>query len=363
MTMDDRQIYIHIGMHKTGTTSLQRFLYNNHDALLRHGLHYPRLPETEYAYYQHVSKVLHLNEEPARFFDFINKSLQERPGASLLISSEYLDKVRHLQRRNVLLEQLSHLQATGRIIKIIVYLRRQDDFVQSLYQTSVRNPKSLSTKTFEEFLALHYPALNYFDMLEGLAKVFGADNLVVRIYEKTHLLNGSIIDDFLEIFDIRDLAGFKALPHYANRSYSAGVIEYIRQTNRYRNEADQLDLFRLLHAAIPEELLFKKPSEPYHYLSDRQRIDLLKDFAASNRRVAEKYLGRADGKLFSEYTPSGADDCTHDFSNQEMLAIQAKIQLYLYQQVDRQSPDGPGNAPGKAIARKIKSALKRLASP
>jgi len=37
------QYYIHIGIHKTGSTAIQHFLHHNHDALLNHGILYPKV--------------------------------------------------------------------------------------------------------------------------------------------------------------------------------------------------------------------------------------------------------------------------------------------------------------------------------
>jgi hypothetical protein len=37
-----RKLVIHAGFHKTGTTSIQNFSYQNHDKLLTNGIYYPK---------------------------------------------------------------------------------------------------------------------------------------------------------------------------------------------------------------------------------------------------------------------------------------------------------------------------------
>jgi hypothetical protein len=354
--MDPRTIYLHIGMHKTGTTSLQRFLYSNHDVLLRHGFLYPRLDAAEYAHYQHVTKIRQLESAPERFFAFIDDALRQRADASLLISSEYLDAVRHPDQRRSLVHRLAQLKISGCTVKIIVYLRRQDEFIESLYQSTVRNPKLRGTMTFPEFLHDQSAHLDYLAMLDDWAEEFGAGNLIVRIYAKDRLVNGSVIDDFLDILGIRSLDGFIALAKDANRSYSAGVIEYLRQTNRLRNEEDQTALFSLLQEAIPDEWLYKRPGERHHYLDRAQRLSLLDSYRDSNRKVAELFLDGNGGDLFEEACDDGANRLA-DASDETPLAIHARIQLHLYRQLAILRDDKSGKAAAGGLRKKLASLL------
>ena len=44
-----KNLYLHIGLHKTGSTSIQHYLFDNRAALLKHGWYYP----CEGSYYFH----------------------------------------------------------------------------------------------------------------------------------------------------------------------------------------------------------------------------------------------------------------------------------------------------------------------
>ena len=63
-------------------------------------------------------------------------------------------------------------------VKIICYLRRQDDLKQSIYNQSVKVGFS------EEVIAHDKYPLDYYSLLEKWSAAFGRDNVIVRVYSK-----------------------------------------------------------------------------------------------------------------------------------------------------------------------------------
>ena len=47
MTLSDKKIILHIGGHKTGSTSLQCYLMDNREQLKAEGIYYPRIPDNK----------------------------------------------------------------------------------------------------------------------------------------------------------------------------------------------------------------------------------------------------------------------------------------------------------------------------
>ena len=124
-----RALYLHIGLHKTGTNSLQRFLLENRSLLLEAGLSLGR-------YQDPVSGTHHpilaaLENEPEAVFDRI----AEAPGARLLISAEDLSwKIRPSESAAAIRgAALRHFDP-----HVVIFLRRQDFLKESVYAEIVK---------------------------------------------------------------------------------------------------------------------------------------------------------------------------------------------------------------------------------
>jgi len=82
-------------------------------------------------------------------------------------------------------------------VRIVAYLRPQAEFLTSWYSTVLKTgqrtaPFSLPTPADPEF-----PFLTYLPTLDLWAAVFGAANVMVAAFQRSRLLEGNIIDDFL----------------------------------------------------------------------------------------------------------------------------------------------------------------------
>ena len=86
------KIYLHIGTHKTGTTSIQHFAEDNIELLSKHGIYWPRTRELRNTSRQHslLWRMLQAGED-VRVAEFVTRSLKraEEEGAhSVLFSGE-----------------------------------------------------------------------------------------------------------------------------------------------------------------------------------------------------------------------------------------------------------------------------------
>ena len=80
-------------------------------------------------------------------------------------------------------------EEAGYNIKIIVYLRRQDDFLLSWYNQIIKhNITSKNTLTWEEYFDNYnkYIKLDYFNCLKKLEHIFGKENIIARRFDKNY---------------------------------------------------------------------------------------------------------------------------------------------------------------------------------
>lgn len=125
-----KTLYLHIGFHKTGTTAIQSCLSENYDLFLKHGYHLPRIPSHVRGYHHNIAWELRRHpsfSSKVGKIDDLLRTIQSVDTPRVIVSSEEFCKCN--------LEEITRL---GRIldafdVKVIVYLRRQDQFAQAVW--------------------------------------------------------------------------------------------------------------------------------------------------------------------------------------------------------------------------------------
>ncbi len=301
-----KQMIIHIGLHKTGTSVIQKYLRINSPALRSAGFLYPgqRLAH-------HVIGWMCIGKELTQRnvtleSDELCQQINDSKCPNVIISTEALSTGKKIIAP-VLKDYLNSELREPWNAKIIVYLRRQDRWLESRYMENIRRglrigSDSLGEYTFGEFIERHREIyqLDYCTKLEQWRESFGKENIVVRVYEKGQW-SGGIAADFLRAAGIHNQENFTDLPkEVVHPSLTPDAIELIRLYNKY------LGFSAGVRRGLRDVLVHvssKKPFSSYAYLSSRDRFSLLKEYDDSNRKVAKEYLGREDGRLFYEEWP------------------------------------------------------------
>lgn len=301
-------------MMKTGSSAIQSFLFQNQKLLKKHNLLYPKVAIHAGNWLAlsllnkplpivHCKKKLTSSELYKELFEEIEKSREE----NILISSEsfflisadkFLGKLAPVK-----LQEL--LPRNEYSIKIIIYLRRQDEFIESFYKQTIKTHDITSyyTKSFSEFLNEYEDLLNYQKKIEQWESVFGRDNIIVKSYEKNQFLEKEIYEDFLTTFDI-SLKSDKTfiLPKGSiNKSLGRKGTEFMKIANSFniKKETSRLNyqLVEILFQTLEKD---EKKLEKLSFLSEIEREKIISEAKHTNREVAVKYLKEKNGKLFSK---------------------------------------------------------------
>jgi len=203
-----KKIFIHCGLYKTGTTSLQKFLFDNRDQLKKQGLLYPNagIPVNSKAQH-HIAREL----DPAVLSDpktgTINQLLQEikQFSGNVAISSEFFaDHLIYPRRWSYL---LSHLKAIDYRPVLIIYLRDLFSFFESLYMQLLRDGYR---NVYDTYLhrALEYGSIIFLDLelsidykkIKSALESHDGVDIIFRDYQD--LVDGSSIADFLNLVGI-----------------------------------------------------------------------------------------------------------------------------------------------------------------
>ena len=299
------EIYLHIGLEKTGTTTVQEFLALNRLHLLKNGYLFPlaagKTSQTRLAAYAiddakndgirkgHVGE-LGSSEFDKRFRDEMLKEVDANPCERMILSSEHcssrLTSKQEIEKLKRLLDEI------GVTKRIVVYLRRQDDLLVSSYAEMINNGVSAPFGfPNPQMLQSRY---NYNYLTSLWAEVFGGDIVFPRVFERGAMKGGDLLQDFSDAMGII-VEGMNYTVGNYNTSLSALAIEYLRNINKHFSPDVRTP--HLQHAVVGLlSKLFPGPSFSLGY-DDRQKF--LSRFAESNRHLANRYFPERDGLLFS----------------------------------------------------------------
>jgi hypothetical protein len=183
----EKQYFIHVGPHKTGTTSLQAAFKDAQGFLLKNGVLYPDNWLRSDGSYGHHLLFSHLRggEDTKLREDF--SSFQDVDVEKILISAEDLSDLneREIDRLKALTQ--------GSSVTIIAYIRRWSERLVSAWKESVHHG---STLTFPHFVAAELAAptrsnqVNMMALVRRYSAAFGRDN--IRLISYDHIIEKKI---------------------------------------------------------------------------------------------------------------------------------------------------------------------------
>jgi hypothetical protein len=308
-------LVLHIGSGKTGTSSIQYFLRQNRVRLAELGLLYPQSPGRRR--HTHLSLSVYpdhaLDDNPSwdperwsspeefrrafrrRLFREINQSGLSR----VLLSDEGL-----YGSPNQALRRLRRF--TDRIagsLRLVVYLRRQDDHLVSRYQQVVKigETRRLADRAPHENTSWAgrqgSRTYDYYDRLRTWQNLLEPDDFVVRHFERESFVEGSLYQDFFDAVGLDARADELDRVETVNESLDAESVEFLRILNIFRLEhADAAVLPRRNRPLVVR--LAAACTGPTLTMPDAFLDEFMAQWEEPNRRLAREMLGDESGELF-----------------------------------------------------------------
>jgi hypothetical protein len=148
--MTRRICYIHVGPHKTGTSSIQWFLSENRAELLEHGYFVPESGANHGAQHALARKLCgqelrnHQQSEAANFA----RALDATPSEAVIVSAEALEGL--LRNRDYAKAFFTRIRELNLEPKLVLFPRNQSQQINSLYSSVVRRFRR--SEPFEAFV-------------------------------------------------------------------------------------------------------------------------------------------------------------------------------------------------------------------
>jgi len=206
MSRTPKTIFLHIGPYKTGSTSLQQTLYANRTQLSAQDILYPDRFIRTSAHFglSDGFKWGALNAEHLRGF---GKQLATCREGTIVLSNEALSAKTTLmpcyRKLRILWQALaSELDAFN--LKIVFYVRRPDDSTESRYLQTLKGGNRYSDFRLKEVL-YDGSAVDVFHLASSLRDAFPRAELIPRPFDRTSLVGGDVVSDFLDLIGARGL--------------------------------------------------------------------------------------------------------------------------------------------------------------
>lgn len=309
--MSDKILYIHIGSPKTGSTAIQNFCALNENWLRKNGVCYPKykrftLVNNHLDFSQWIVKAgesMHKKNSSAikwktqkKIKSYCLKLINEAKNCdSILLSGEEIFYAHDIS----VLKGLRNLFSK---VKIIVYLRRQDQFVQSFYMQFFKKGKTQDKLQQHEYLTNEF-WLDYYARVEAWAGLFGKENIIIRPFEKKQFHKANLLADFLHHGIGLKLTDSCAIPEpdRSNVRVDMDTIETVRLLNNLSIPRRQVRGILKRLQKFPTSRT--NPDKLHSLLSPKESLDIIKRFDKGNMNIAKEYLGRENGMLFKDPLP------------------------------------------------------------
>lgn len=318
--MSGRRAIVHIGMPKSGSSSIQSFLAGNGKRIRQQGFYYPAifgLPgQQRLALYAkdlreqdgtRQRRNLHSRfriDSQADLTSF-RTDLEQRLDSDL----KALDPAVHtvffsaVQLYGLTPGEIGRLKALLEPhfdeIRILVYFRRQDEVLISSVTTALIHGSTLRARDLFTELSSSYE-LDYDLVADRWAEAFGRDAMMVRLYGDKNMLSGDMISTLCETVGLQDAEDLVRPPRM-NASINAEGQALLRMMNKARppGNTDAALAGRERFIAYLREVHAGQGERP-GYLHRRHLLERYRD---NNEKLRASWFPERTS-LFAEPTPA-----------------------------------------------------------
>jgi hypothetical protein len=218
-----KAIFLHIGYNKTGTTAIQKTFFKNRKLLVENNLFYPSLCRGDRKSNGHhslaesllfyckktlppyVNLELYRNYSVDHYWKLLHTELAKTRCSNIFISSEAFSRFVECESQ---IEYVKY-QLKDYSVKILIYIRDQIEYFESAYNQAIKHDNE--TCTIQKLLRESWLSMSYNKVIEQWANIFGEENIIVRVYDKSIFPNG-VVTDILQCIGFDHLTDSEKFP-------------------------------------------------------------------------------------------------------------------------------------------------------
>lgn len=285
-----KRLFIHVGPHKTGTTSLQNFLFRYRKKLLTGGILFPDdeiapwFTQHRLAFALRGIKDTRRHDQPDAEAElaWITKQIDRSKATTAVLSAESF-----FSMKPAAIKRLREAFAPYDC-RIVFYARPQDETFVSTYAQKIKSPRTYFAEPIGPLLAAPQnlsPDLDLYGHATNWADEFGADNIDLRLYTATPDVR----------LDLLSLIGGDAFAHLvpdapsgtANISPTIEALEHIRLFKQTKPDRDT----RMRAQVVLTRHFAETGRRPFRLLSTDDRRYIRECFRPGNEKLFATFLG------------------------------------------------------------------------
>ena len=345
--MQRRKAIIHIGPPKTGSTTIQKFLWKNRDTLKSRGILIPSVKSDEIfdgsVLHYHLYSIACYDDLPQTSlkYDWHHFSTKNFAQFDVNLCKKHFDSFLSDQFPLTLLsfECLCELNQ-GNIVRlkeyldthfqeytIIAYLRRQPELFVSWYSQVIQVGVLPFDSDIDEFVSSYFHDKNrafdnYQNMLQRWSNVFGKESIKPRIFDRKEMVKNDLLTDFSSTLGI-DMEG---LVHVAPQQVgvNAEITEFLKLLHLHFLVTDNQSMLAKYDLCRKVFKLFSQSGNVGYHLSRSQAQAIIDEYRESNNTVAREYFGRES--LFNDDVSAYPEETLpHNLNLEKAIGISAAI--------------------------------------
>ena len=347
-----KTLYLHIGTPKTATTALQFFCAENEKVLNTYGYTYPNFGIR----YKSIGRCRNGHFLIGGGHGESGKETLEKKDNTIAHCFEQIYELFN-QYDNVILSDEGlwrrGIWHEGRIwkklreemdknifsLKVIVYLRRQDEFLYSRWNQRIKAAVGLASPdyvtTWQELMN-HPPQsiLNYYEMLNKIADFIGKESIIVRRFDKNHFLYGqTIYEDFLHAIGLEYSEKFHINENVRNISLTKNNTEIKRILNGLPSIDESCNkIFRICLSQNSSH----STEAACNMLSKQELRKFLSHYQEGNRKIAQEYLNMKENLFPFSYQSAEKWTPQNKAMTEDLIRFIGNLAIYLLKERERQ---------------------------
>ncbi|MDX2263827.1 MAG: hypothetical protein NW215_02495 [Hyphomicrobiales bacterium] len=310
-----RSLYVHIGLHKTGSTAIQAALLENAPALARHGILYPvagrpTLSAVRFGHHELAWAVLNRNSATLDVYRILKNEIEQESG-NILISSEEFNKFteNEIQSFCKLMPFEKH---------IIFYFRKQSDIYQGLYGTDITYNRDL--RSVHEYVETTDVEYNFLRLFNNWRNAPGVLSVIARPYDRRRFESGNVVRDFERTLNLPPLQGVDGAPdlNASLPAYAALAVQ-----NLWRRGTEPGVVYHIVDFLARKSAVEKRS---YQYLSPQEAFNIDMSYYETNQRFCE--LTGNDMAFLEPSMPK--DEAPETFDSPTVKKTLLEVEQYLH---------------------------------
>jgi hypothetical protein len=316
----DSRLILHIGANKTGSSAVQEFLRLNVAALRKLNYIVPdrELGMSDRVTGEHVFAFQEMFDKSNRSaLESTLRALMSSGAKAVLMSAENLSNGANFQFFNKILPSMD--------CKVILYIRRQDELLTSSWQqwhskveTDINAWLILALQQYGHWLRC----------IDGWEQAAGAGNVAVRVYQKSDLTNGDVVDDYLGVAGIdTPETPFVRSTELVNPSFSDVITQITGGSKFLFANSHDSNFYKMVQDLTGDHYMSQK--RKISLISPRQREKIIEFFRPQNETVCRRFFPNRP-RLFDPVDHSKYQYLTDEELNRRQLEFLASLVYAMY---------------------------------